>query len=111
MSPEQKQALNKFHHPGRMLSGGKIAPKGHVCVWNANIFTAKNGKIWFGDLDLTRDAEDLFALSKGLGVRLHILKEMDGRFTHKQDPVWSRAVAIVDPFHGVVLTTGKQIDN
>jgi hypothetical protein len=48
-----------FFMPGRMISGTKIAPKGQTCVFNANVCTKKLGKIWFGDLNLTKDEGQL----------------------------------------------------
>lgn len=81
---------------GRMISGSKIAPKGHVCVWNANLCT-KAGKFWFGDLDLTEDAEQLKALASEKGEDIYILREHDARFINEAKPLLENAVAIVTP--------------
>lgn len=90
-----RQALDNFFMSGRMMSGSKIAAEGHVCVWNANIFTRELGKVWFGDLDLTSDVQRLMSFAADLGQTLHILRERDGRFDHENDPVWDAAVATV----------------
>jgi len=59
--------MSKFDlRVGRMISGSKIAPKGHVCVFNANICTKKGRKFWFGDIDITADAEQ-----KALAARVN----------------------------------------
>lgn len=81
---------------GRMMSGSKTGPKGHVCVWNANICTKKKGKIWFGDLDLTTDVERIRAFAKQEGEDLYILREMDARFTTEANPRFDNAVAKFD---------------
>ncbi len=54
-----------------------------VCIFNANVITAKDGKIWYGDLDLTKDANALKAVSKELGVILYVLRESDARFENE----------------------------
>ena len=95
--------MSKFDlRVGRMISGSKIAPKGHVCVFNANICTKKGGKFWFGDLDITDDAEQLRALAAEKGEDIYILRERDARFTNEANPLLENAVAIVSP--------GGQID-
>lgn len=93
---------NIFDMPGRMLSGSKIAPEGHVCVWNANVLTKSRGKFWFGDLDLTTDAADLQALADKEGETVFVLKEMDARFENAAAPRFDRAVAKYDPHPDVV---------
>lgn len=82
---------------GRMISGTKTAPKGHVCVFNGNICIKSKGKIWFGDLDLTRDAQKLSELAKAKGETLYILKEKDARFKNEAAPLYENAVATVSP--------------
>ena len=70
---------------GRMMSGSKISPKGHICVWNANIVTKSQGKIWFGDLDLTLDGKKLKLIADQIGEPLYVLREMDCRFETTND--------------------------
>jgi hypothetical protein len=85
---------------GRMISFSKTAPKGHVCVFNANVFTGTGGKIWYGDLNLTKDQPMLQAIAKTLGEPLYVLREMDGRFKNEERPfeeVEKVAVAKIEP--------------
>jgi hypothetical protein len=86
-----------FDYSGRMMSGSKRGPKGHVCVWNANVLTKSRGKFWFGDLDLTADADELKALAAKEGEPVYVLLEMDARFMTEANPRWLNAVAIAYP--------------
>jgi len=67
----------------------------HVIYFNANIFTKEDGKIWYGDIDLTLDEEKLKQLSIEADKEVFLLSEMSGRFeneknTHpKNDAMWS----------------------
>ena len=69
---------------GRMLSGSKVAYSeaypNHEIYYNANLFVEGQGKVWFGDIDLTEDALSLQAIADQLGARVYILYEHDGRF-------------------------------
>lgn len=86
---------NKFFMKGRMISGKKNAPEGHVCVFNGNICTKSHGKIWFGDLDLTKDNSELEALSEVVGEPIYILREYDARFEFEKNPQFDKAVAVI----------------
>ncbi len=52
--------------------------------FNANIFTLEDGKVWYGDLDVTSDEPVLTAIAKEIGKDLYILREMDGRFDNEE---------------------------
>lgn len=74
---------------GRMISNSKIGylgmfPNNHV-VFNGNV-CIESGKIWFGDLDITRDEEKIKALAEALGETVYVLNEMDGRFRNELGP-------------------------
>lgn len=74
--------------PGRMISGSKsryreMYPENEV-YFNANIFVLGEGKIWHGDLDVTRDKEVLQEIAREIGKDLFILREMDGRFENEK---------------------------
>lgn len=73
---------------GRILSmsksGYRDANPNSVVYFNANLVTAKDGKIWYGDLDLTKDSETLKAIAEEAGVILYVLREMDGRFENEE---------------------------
>ena len=70
-----------------MISGSKIPPKGEICVWNANIISRSNGKIWFGDLNLTKDGKALKLIATELGEPLYVLREHDARFGTETKPI------------------------
>jgi hypothetical protein len=72
---------------GRMISGGKQSPKGCRCVWNANLVSPTQGKVWYGDLNLTREGDKLKMVSIAAGETLYVLREMDCRFEHENDPI------------------------
>lgn len=88
----------------RMVGGSKTVyrnthPDNEV-YFNANIFTEEQGKVWYGDLDLTLDTRALKKVAKQLNTKLYILREMDGRFgTEQLGPEWvkSKAVSVVNP--------------
>lgn len=88
---------------GRMISASKIAPKGHVCVFNANICTKDNGKIWFGDIDLTTDEAALKEFAAEKGCDLYVLRERDARFLNEAAPLLENAVAIIKPTGEIVM--------
>ena len=76
---------------GRMISGSKSGYRQKFTendvVFNANIILENYGKIWYGDLDLTLDAEKLNKIANELGQTIYVLREMDGRFEHENDPI------------------------
>jgi hypothetical protein len=77
-------------HNGRMISQSKSDYRDRnpnsVVYYNANILTINNGKVWYGDLDLTKDGEALKRVSKSLGETLYILRESDCRFENENQP-------------------------
>jgi hypothetical protein len=86
-----------FKSPGRMISGSKRGPAGHVCVWNANLCTKEGGKFWFGDIDLTADADDLKRIASEKGCYIYVLRERDARFQNEAKPLFHQAVAVITP--------------
>jgi hypothetical protein len=85
---------------GRMISGSKSmyrrAYKDHLVVFNANVCT-RNGKIWYGDLDITLDTERLQKLADTLDETIYVLYESDGRFEHELNPRIEDAVKQFSP--------------
>lgn len=71
---------------GRMISGTKSGPPGHLCVWNANIVVKSFGKIWFGDLNITKEGKILKEIAAEIGEPLYVLREMGCRFDTEKDP-------------------------
>jgi hypothetical protein len=55
-------------------------------VFNANVVTHQ-GKIWWGDLDLTDDSEKLQQVANDLECNLYILREMRYRTGNENLPV------------------------
>jgi hypothetical protein len=87
--------MTEFFRPGRQISGSKTCPKGHVCVFNANVVTAGKRKVWFGDLDLTADKDALSKYAIGLGEDIYVLREKDARFASEANPNLDLAVASI----------------
>jgi hypothetical protein len=74
----------------RMIGGSKTGymemhPDNKV-VFNANILIPSKGKIWHGDLDITRDKENLQNVAKALEEDLYILREHDARWGNEEKP-------------------------
>lgn len=69
----------------------------HVVVFNANVCLQKDGKVWWGDLDLTLDESQLANLAEQTGQIVYLLYESDGRFKHEGAPLLDRAVHSVTP--------------
>jgi len=72
---------------GRMISYSKSGymernPKSEV-YFNCNVFVLGEGKIWYGDLDVTKERESLEKIASEMGKDLYILREMDGRFENE----------------------------
>jgi len=88
---------------GRMISGSKSGyrdrfPENEV-YFNANIFLLGEGKVWFGDLDITKDREELQKIAKQIGKTMFVLSEMDGRFENeslKDSEIIKRAVCKIE---------------
>ena len=85
---------------GRMISGSKSLYRSmhpeNVVYFNANIFTLSEGKVWWGDLDLTLDEDILKNIAESMREDLFVLREMDGRFENEnitQGEIISRAIA------------------
>jgi len=86
---------------GRVLSSSKSFYRkkysNNFVVFNANIITEEDSKIWHGDLDLTLDEEVLKSIAKDIGKTLYVLREYDCRFDNKnnfissliQKAIWS----------------------
>ena len=72
---------------GRMISASKRNVNDHFCVWNANVIIKSQGKIWFGDLDITKEADALRSIAKEIGEEIFVLRESDCRFNTENDPV------------------------
>jgi hypothetical protein len=70
----------------------------NIVVFNANIITITSGKIWHGDLDVTKEIKSLTLIAQELGEPLFVLSEMDARFETENDPMpvfADRAIAMI----------------
>lgn len=89
---------------GRMISWSKSGYMNKYPdrkpIFNANIFTLEEGKVWYGDVDLITDMDVLNNIAKASGRALYILREYDGRFENENigpDKIKEKAVAIFEP--------------
>ena len=75
----------------RMLSGTKWGYQEEhpedLIVWNANVLMKDMGKVWYGDLNLTKDYIVLKSIAHSLDTTLYILWESDGRFGEENKPI------------------------
>lgn len=87
--------LYKLGWPGRMISASKSGYRDqypdNLSIFNANVCTDE-GKIWWGDIDVTISKDDLTNLAVELGKTIYVLYEMDGRFENEDNPKISEAV-------------------
>lgn len=89
------EIIDKFKenglNAGRMMSYSKSKYKeenpNSICCFNANVLTLNNGKVWWGDLDITKDGDKLQKISEEIGEVLYVLREMDYRFENENDNV------------------------
>ncbi len=105
---------------GRLISQSKGSylnanPK-NIVVFNANICIVDSApisdlraligwispkhtteKIWFGDIDVTRDVLKLQKLADELGTCVYVLREHDARFANEDSPRLEKAVVKVHP--------------
>jgi len=66
-------------------SGYRDSHPDNIVIFNANICT-KSGKIWYGDIDVTKSKQTLQELASELDQDVFILYEMDGRFDNEERP-------------------------
>jgi hypothetical protein len=85
---------------GRLLgmskTGYRNAHPGHAVVFNANV-CLPDGKIWYGDIDLTTDEHLLADLAVRTEQIVHILYEQGGRFRNEDRPQLDEAVYSITP--------------
>jgi hypothetical protein len=84
---DHKQLLiSTLGHNGTMLLGSKSAYKekypDDIIIFNANVITSQ-GKVWYGDINYTKDKSKLEQLASILKENVMILKESDARFENE----------------------------
>jgi hypothetical protein len=89
---------------GRMVGGSKSGYwdkyPDNLVVFNGNVVIEKHGKIWYGDLDVTREEDKLQAVANELSRTLYILSEHDARFENENAGMkyWKKnAKAVIKP--------------
>ena len=94
---EQNYSIAEKHlgMTGRMISFSKSGYSqknpGNLVVFNSNV-CVEEGKIWYGDIDITVSYDSLSGLAKETGKTVYVLREMDGRFENEKSPLLRRAV-------------------
>ena len=85
---------NRLGFPGKMISASKSGYRErypeNLAIFNSNVCT-EEGKIWWGDIDITKSKENLSNLAKEMGKTVYVLFEMDGRFENEKEPKLDRA--------------------
>lgn len=83
---------------GRMISASKSGYResfpDNLAIFNANICTKNEGKIWYGDIDLTKAKEDLSNIATETQEDLYVLYEMDARFESATAPKLEKAAVV-----------------
>jgi hypothetical protein len=87
-------------HSGKMLSLSKSNyrekyPENFV-IFNSNIACIE-GKVWYGDIDLTLSADLLREIAILSEESIYVLYEMDARFENEKTPKLERAAVIFYP--------------
>jgi hypothetical protein len=91
-------------HTARMICSSKttyrVSYPDNIAFFNCNILLEGWGKVWFGDLDVTRDKRKLIQVASKLRQPLYLFRESDARFG-KEDEAWEtlkpKAVAVIIP--------------
>ena len=102
------KAKTHLGHQGFMISASKSGyraanPK-NLVVFNANVIVINGkeySKIWYGDLDITKSSKSLRDLAESLDRTVYVLRENDGRFSNKENPL--------DKFVFSVQANGKEV--
>lgn len=121
-----KDIQNILGHKGKLICGSKGLYRHNnprnVVIFNANIFT-KEGKIWYGDIDITKEEKLLIKASKELKQELFVLYESDGRSFNENDKdrespeaikdailsVTKDGITVLGSLSGVVVREGKKL--
>lgn len=76
---------------GRMLAATKTAYReehpDEFVIFNANVITKSSGKVWFGDVSIDSDFDNLKNIADLLKEDLYILMEGDARFGYEKEPI------------------------
>ena len=86
------KVFEKYDLPeGRMIAEIKSVycknHEGDLIIFNANVITEEHGKIWYGDLNISLDFDNLKNVADELHQNLYILMEGDARFGYENRPI------------------------
>ena len=68
----------------------------NLAVFNANV-CIDEGKIWYGDIDVTKSQEKIQELANIINKKVYILFEMDARFETELNPSLDSAAVVFSP--------------
>jgi hypothetical protein len=101
-------AESKLGLRGKMVSFSKSGyvkkNPDNLVVFNSNVCTDE-GKIWYGDLDVTLGYDSLSDLARDLGKTVYVLSETDGRFENEEAPRLDWAIVKFSPEGGHEMTS------
>jgi hypothetical protein len=76
---------------GRMISPSKSMYRetypNNLVIFNANLIHPQFGKIWYGDIDITKDGELLKQIANQFNTTFYFLYESDCRFETEDLPI------------------------
>jgi hypothetical protein len=61
--------------------------QGDLVIFNANVITREHGKVWYGDLNVNEDFDNLKNVADQIEEDLYILMEGDARFGYEKQPI------------------------
>ncbi len=92
---------------GRMVGYSKSRYRynnsNNLIVFNANICTKSQGKIWYGDLDITKDLDLLKTIAKEINEDIIILSEHNARFENELKPNLREFIIRIHPDSSFIL--------
>lgn len=95
-----KIVSEKLGYAGRLISGSKSGYRNNFpdnfAIFNANL-CIDEGKVWWGDIDITKSKEGLQEIADRSGKKIYVLYEMDGRFEYDENPQLNRAAVVFVP--------------
>jgi len=90
--------IKKLGPIGAMICGSKsgyhrMYPN-NFTIFNANVCTKEDGKIWYGDIDITLSKDKLHELAIEINKDIYVLYESDARFENENNPIFDRYTVV-----------------
>lgn len=79
-----------------------------IFIPNANVFSRKKGRMWWGDLDLSNDRVALERVARQMRTKLYVISEFDGRFDEAEKTLADLISAAVWHTGGHVHIQGRR---